>query len=277
MIETKSQSINLSKDGFAIVSRLRNFFYNFDYDGVWHADSDQWIAYVEDDETKEPSIQKQNVSGSSSPKVSEADLPTDRAIPEPEIIDTVHKIDDVVRTSNDGIKSRSIKKSKKKKASREPPPPFPEQPFEIEGWGTGAFGAPSSPEPPGSLRLNARMYIVSDKYDIQQLKRLSLKKFETGLQSYQLKAEKDYMDRMALKIAEAVWEVYEYTSELDPLLRDLLSTKAVEGYSHLIETVRFRDLLEEVPAFCRDVLTLMGARHELKVTLLQRDSFSFET
>ncbi|KAI9890493.1 MAG: hypothetical protein M1814_003977 [Vezdaea aestivalis] len=224
MQETEARSINLSSDGIAVVSRLHNFFYHFDYNNEWDAEEEKLASYSDGDE-------EADTDGKSVLQSSHGDSSRDPT-QEPKI----------------GTLMEAL--------------PF------VNEIRTGTLTPPA-----GSLRLNARMYVIGDKYAIQGLQQLAFDYCEKIVESYTFGKDKASMKVIASEIADAVQELYENTSTtaFDSNLKDLICQKAFDEYKYLIGTARFQELLDEVPAFCRDMLSLMTAEHVEPVYLSEEE------
>jgi len=155
------------------------------------------------------------------------------------------------------------------------PPPIVEEPFHEEEYPPSPLEAPS-PEQANSeenfispdtekrlghleldssddvshkspLEVNADMYILADKYDLQQLKDLSASKYQ--------------------KIAPSSWDspgfhksvqtVYENTMDSDRLLRDIIVNVACDQVNGLLGRREFVDLLRSNGELSTDILELI--------------------
>lgn len=95
------------------------------------------------------------------------------------------------------------------------------------------------------LVLNARVYIMGERYDIYALRHLAQQKFEA-------RAKNDGWNSEVFSLA--IREVYEWTTDQDQGLRQLVVTIAAENITTLRDRGEFNNVLNDVPDFTRQLL-----------------------
>ena len=119
--------------------------------------------------------------------------------------------------------------------------------FTISPYATSLI--PPEPEPPGevnplSLVINAQVYIIADKYDVQELKEQAAAKYKEVLpRSWNSSA-----------FTDSARMIYENTPETDRTLRNVIVQGASENAKKLLDRGEFIDLLKSHGALAADIL-----------------------
>lgn len=95
------------------------------------------------------------------------------------------------------------------------------------------------------LVLHARVYIMGERYNIYALRHLAQQKFEARAKNNGWNSE---------GFSLAIREVYEWTTDQDQGLRQLLVTIAAENITVLRDRGEFNNVLNDVPVFTRQLL-----------------------
>ena len=91
---------------------------------------------------------------------------------------------------------------------------------------------------------NAKVYALADKFEVLDLKELAKSKFEISLTK----------DPSVEVISEVIGFVYDHTPPNDRSLRDLLVDYCAKRTDRLRTCVELRSTMENVGAFCFDLL-----------------------
>ncbi len=99
------------------------------------------------------------------------------------------------------------------------------------------------------------MYAVADKYGIPGLKSLSLQKLNSALQDTSRVASLlGYTPKMTEEFMEAVQAVWTLTPESDNGVRAVLLDHALTNKETLLQTEKFKLVIQQVPQFACDLL-----------------------
>lgn len=124
--------------------------------------------------------------------------------------------------------------------SHKPEHKFGEESF--ENW-TFGYSQPTVYDPI-SLLINAKVYIIAEKYDIQALKELACAKYKEVWQKSWNSAH----------FTESASLVYENTVEEDKMLRDVIVKAASDNIKALLDRGEFVELLKSYGDFATDIL-----------------------
>ena len=91
---------------------------------------------------------------------------------------------------------------------------------------------------------NTKVYVLADKFEVLDLKELAKSKFEISLTK----------DLSVEVISEVIGFVYDHTPSDDRSLRDLLVDYCAKQTDRLQTCAEFRSTVENVGAFCLDML-----------------------
>lgn len=123
--------------------------------------------------------------------------------------------------------------------------------------GSDMAAVASVPAKEKRARLNAEIYVIADKYQIEGLKILAMQKMESSLQSNWTDTE----------FIHTIQYVYGPNSPSHSELRDILSRSAVQHLSTLEHQQHFHETLKTFTAFSYDFSSLMMQ----KVLQLERE------
>lgn len=101
------------------------------------------------------------------------------------------------------------------------------------------------------LPINAKMYAVADKYDMQGLKKKAELKFKNGLTKI---VEIHAVTRDISQLFTAIPIVYTTTPDSDRALRDAIAIFAAENWTRLLTVPEFKTCMEENIDFVIDVV-----------------------
>ena len=113
------------------------------------------------------------------------------------------------------------------------------------------------------------MYSLGDKYDIQGLKKVSARNFQTGLDATKASF------RELLNVIAAIPIVYGATPDTGRILRDIVLTIARQDWESMSALPKFKDFVADNPGFAVDFIKNMGHLSERTVCKSCKSPYTF--